>query len=34
MLKLGVFCGKYLIDTRVEFSEEWFTGCQARAEQT
>jgi hypothetical protein len=25
MLKLSVFCGKYLIDTRGEFPEEWFT---------
>ncbi len=28
MLKLGVFCGKYLIDTRGEFPEEWFTDAK------
>jgi hypothetical protein len=32
MLKLGVFCGKYLTDTRGEFPEEWFTNAKlARA---
>jgi PAS domain-containing protein len=28
MLKLGVFCGKYLTDTRGEFPEEWFTNAK------
>jgi hypothetical protein len=30
MLRLGVFCGKYMTDTRAEFSEDWFTGARPR----
>jgi hypothetical protein len=32
MLRLGVFCGKYMTDTREEFPEAWFVG--ARLSQT
>jgi hypothetical protein len=34
MLKVGVFCGKYLIDTRSDFPGGMVYRCQARAEQT
>jgi hypothetical protein len=28
MLRLGVFCGKYMTDTRNEFPEAWFVGAK------
>jgi len=28
MLRLGVFCGKYMTDTRVEFPPSWFVGAK------
>ena len=28
MLRLGVFCGKYMTDTRGEFPESWFAGAK------
>jgi hypothetical protein len=28
LLQLGVFCGKYMTDTRDEFPETWFTGAK------
>jgi hypothetical protein len=28
MLRLGVFCGKYMTDTRTEFPEVWFVGAK------
>ena len=28
MLRLGVFCGKYMMDTRDEFPRAWFTGAR------
>ncbi len=28
MLRLGVFCGKYLTDTRKEFPASWFAGAK------
>ena len=28
MLKLGVFCGKYMTDTRKEFPASWFAGAK------
>jgi hypothetical protein len=34
MLRLGVFCGKYMTDTRREFPTSWFTGAKlARKER-
>ncbi|MGA9892954.1 MAG: hypothetical protein WBQ55_11500, partial [Xanthobacteraceae bacterium] len=28
MLQLGVFCGKYMTDTRDEFPNSWFVGAK------
>jgi hypothetical protein len=28
MLRLGVFCGKYMTDTRAEFPPSWFAGAK------
>jgi hypothetical protein len=28
MLRFGVFCGKYMTDTRAEFPEDWFTDAR------
>jgi hypothetical protein len=28
MLRLGVFCGQYMTDTREEFPKSWFVGAQ------
>ena len=28
MLRLGVFCGKYMTDTRAEFPASWFAGAK------
>jgi hypothetical protein len=28
MLRLGVFCGKYMTDTRAEFPNSWFAGAK------
>jgi len=28
MLRLGVFCGKYMTDTRKEFPASWFAGAR------
>ena len=30
MLRLGVFCGKYMTDTRKEFPPSWFVGAKLR----
>jgi hypothetical protein len=31
MLRLGVFCGKYMTDTRHEFPAKWFAGAKLAA---
>ena len=31
LLRLGVFCGKYMTDTRKEFPKSWFTGAKLAA---
>jgi hypothetical protein len=33
MLRLGVFCGKYLTDTRQEFPASWFVGAKLAPRQ-
>jgi hypothetical protein len=33
MLLLGVFCGKYLTDTRTEFPASWFAGAKLAPKQ-
>lgn len=33
MLRLGVFCGKYMTDTRKEFPAGWFVGAKLAAKQ-
>ncbi len=33
MLRLGVFCGKYLTDTRKEFPASWFVGAKLARKQ-
>ncbi len=33
MLRLGVFCGKYMTDERKEFPESWFTGARLSPRQ-
>ena len=34
MLELGVFCGKYMTDTRKEFPASWFTRAMSRSSAT
>jgi hypothetical protein len=31
LLRLGVFCGKYMTDTRKEFPKSWFTDAKLAA---
>ena len=33
MLRLGVFCGKYMTDTRDEFPSSWFVGAKLAPKQ-
>ena len=33
MLRLGVFCGKYMTDTRKEFPASWFVGAKLASKQ-
>jgi hypothetical protein len=33
MLRLGVFCGKYMTDTRGEFPKSWFEGAKLSPEK-
>jgi hypothetical protein len=33
MLRLGVFCGKYMTDTRDEFPNDWFTEAKLSPEK-
>jgi hypothetical protein len=33
MLRLGVFCGKYMTDTRKEFPARWFVGAKLAPKQ-
>jgi hypothetical protein len=33
MLRLGVFCGKYMTDTRKEFPASWFAGAKLASKQ-
>jgi hypothetical protein len=33
MLRLGVFCGKYMTDTRKEFPASWFAGAKFASKQ-
>jgi hypothetical protein len=34
MLRLGVFCGKYMTDTRKEFPASWFAGAKLASDKS